>query len=109
MIDATQGTPATTSSPATPMAAKDPKQRAKLKEAAHAFEAVFLRQMISSMRSASLGSDILGSEASNQFRDMSDAKLADAMAQKGTLGVADMLMKQFMPRVAAAPDKAPPK
>jgi peptidoglycan hydrolase FlgJ len=69
--------------------------RAKLKAAAQQFEAVFLRQMISSMRSASLGDGLLDSDASNQFRDMADARTADAMAQKGALGIADMLLKQF--------------
>lgn len=79
-------------SPATPGQAQ---QADKLKGAAHAFEAVFLRQMISSMRSAGLGEDLLGNDAGNQFRDMSDAKLADSMADRGTLGIADMLLKQF--------------
>jgi flagellar protein FlgJ len=69
--------------------------RAKLKAAAQQFEAVFLRQMISSMRSASLGDGLFDSDASNQFRDMADARTADAMAQKGALGIADMLLKQF--------------
>lgn len=89
----------------TPAVAVDPakaKQLEKLKGAAQQFEAVFLRQMISSMRQASLGDDILGSEASNQFRDMGDARTAEEMAKKGTLGVAEMLLKQFTPQVAAS-------
>ncbi|MGE3746627.1 MAG: rod-binding protein [Sphingomonadaceae bacterium] len=87
-------------------AASDPakaKQLEKLKGAAQQFEAVFLRQMISSMRSASLGDDILGNEASSQFRDLADAETADQMAQRGTLGVAEMLLKQFEPRVTGMP------
>lgn len=83
------------------------KQLEKLKGAAQQFEAVFLRQMISSMRSASLGDDILGSDASNQFRDMADANTADQMAKRGTLGVADMLLRQFQPRVTGMPAAAP--
>jgi flagellar protein FlgJ len=51
--------------------------------------------MIGSMRTASLGDGLLDSSASDQFRDMSDARTADAMAEKGALGVADMLLKQF--------------
>jgi flagellar protein FlgJ len=85
MIDAvSQGAPAS---------AQD--DRAKLKAVARQFEAVFLRQMISSMRTASLGDGLLDSSASDQFRDMSDARTADAMAEKGALGIADMLLKQF--------------
>lgn len=73
---------------------------AKLRKAAQAFEAVFLRQMIGSMRSASLGDGILDSSATEQFRDMSDSKMADAMASKGVLGVADLLVKQLGARMA---------
>jgi len=97
--------------PSAPAVAIDPakaKQFEKLKGAAQAFEAVFLRQMISSMRQASLGDDILGSDASNQFRDMGDARTADEMAKRGTLGVAEMLLKQFTPQVAASAPATPP-
>src|SRR3546814_4238654 len=60
--------------------------RAGLQQAAKAFEAIFMRQMISSMRSAKLGEDLLGSSASNQFRDMADARVADGMAENGEIG-----------------------
>lgn len=96
----------------TAVTAVDPtkaKQLEKLKGAAQAFEAVFLRQMISSMRSASLGEDILGNDGSKQFRDMADSKTADEMAKKGTLGVAEMLLKQFTPQVmGTTKSSAPP-
>jgi peptidoglycan hydrolase FlgJ len=95
----------------TPAVAIDPakaKQLEKLKGAAQQFEAVFLRQMISSMRSASLGEDILGNDGSKQFRDMADSKTADEMAKRGTLGVADMLLKQFTPRVMGSPASSQP-
>ena len=61
--------------------------------AAKQFEAIFLRQMIASMRAPSLGDDLFGSDASDQFRDMSDARLADSMA--GGFGIAQLLEKQF--------------
>jgi peptidoglycan hydrolase FlgJ len=73
---------------ATPRPAK-----AELSKAAKQFEAIFLRQMIASMRSPSLGDELFGSDAANQFRDMSDARLADSMA--GKFGIAKMLEKQF--------------
>lgn len=88
--------PAATAAPA----AASP-EMAKLKKTAQAFEAVFLRQMIGSMRSASLGDGVFDSDATKQFQDMSDAKTADVMAGKGALGIADMLIKQFGARVAA--------
>lgn len=70
-------------------------QRAELKKAAQAFEAVFVRQMIGSMRSSSLGDDLFDSSATDQFREMSDARLADSMAEKGAFGIAEMLIGQF--------------
>jgi flagellar protein FlgJ len=79
-------------------ATADPKA-AKLKSAAQAFEAVFLRQMIGTMRQAGPGDGMLDSDASNQFRDMADSKLADSMSQKGVLGIAEMLVKQMTPLV----------
>lgn len=66
-----------------------------IRETAKQFEAIFLRQMIASMRSPSLGGDLFGSGASNQFRDMSDARLADSMA--GKFGIAALLEKQIAP------------
>lgn len=85
--------------PAVPSATSP--EMAKLKKAAHAFEAVFLRQMIGSMRSAGLGDGIFDSEATQQFQEMSDAKTADVMAEKGVFGIADMLVKQYGARLAA--------
>jgi peptidoglycan hydrolase FlgJ len=80
IITATAPTAASTSSPA-------------IRETAQQFEAIFLRQMIASMRSPSLGNDLFGSDASNQFRDMSDARLANSMA--GQFGIARLLEKQL--------------
>jgi flagellar protein FlgJ len=84
-------------------------EMAKLKKAAHAFEAVFIRQMIGSMRQASPGDGIFDSEATKQFQDMADAKTADSMADKGALGIADLLIKQYGARLtpAAAPGATP--
>lgn len=65
-----------------------------VKETAQRFEAIFLRQMIAAMRTPSLGNDLFGSDVSNQFRDMSDARLADTMA--GQFGIARLLEKQLV-------------
>jgi peptidoglycan hydrolase FlgJ len=70
-------------------------KREQLRAAAQAFEAVFLRQMIGSMRQAKLGEDILGGSATDTFREMSDAKLADSMAENSSFGIAELLLKQF--------------
>ena len=67
----------------------------ELRQAAQAFEAVFIRQLIGSMRNARLADDMFGSQATEQFRDMADSRLADSMAQQGTFGIAELLTAQF--------------
>ena len=85
--------PLSSASPAGAPAA-DP-QRERLRAAAEAFEAVFLRQLIGSMRQARLADDMFGSNATEQFRDMGDARLADDMARQGSFGIAELLLAQF--------------
>ena len=75
--------------------------KAALEKAAQQFEAIFLRQMMGAMRSASLAEGISDSSATDQFRDMADARTADSMANRGTLGIAEMLMRQFGAKVGA--------
>jgi flagellar protein FlgJ len=67
---------------------------------------VFLRLMISSMRQASLGDGIFDSDATKQFQDMADSKAADAMAQHGVLGIAQMLEKQLAQSAGAVAQAA---
>lgn len=74
--------------------------KAKLKTAAQQFEAVFLRQMIGSMRQAGLGDGMFDSQATQQFQDMADSKTADAMSQKGVLHLAYVIEKQLGATVA---------
>ncbi len=76
-----------------PVPATAPTPSTAVKETAQKFEAIFLRQMIAAMRSPSLGDDLFGSDASNQFRDMSDARLAESMA--GRFSIAGLLEKQL--------------
>jgi peptidoglycan hydrolase FlgJ len=97
--------PVASAAAAAPVAGNDA-DTAKLKAAAKQFEAVFLRQLIGSMRSASLGDGIFDSSETEQFRDMMDAKTAETMAGKGVLGVADLLVKQYGARVNPAAAKA---
>ena len=90
-------TPATGGSSQTPAPGGEAnaQRRQELRQAAQAFEAVFVRQLLGSMRSAKLADDMFGSQATDQFRDMADARLADTMSQRGTFGIADMLVAQF--------------
>lgn len=76
-----------------------------LRKAAEAFEAVMLRQMMASMRQAKLGKDVFGSSATDNFREMSDAKLADNMAGLRQFGIADMVERQLT-QTSASPARA---
>jgi flagellar protein FlgJ len=94
-----------TSSVASPSAAAvaDPaaaREQAKLQKVAKGFEAVFVRQLIGSMRSAGFDDDLTGSSAVEQFQEMSDAKTADNMAEHGGLGIAEMLLNRLAPKGA---------
>ena len=73
-----------------------------LRKAAESFEAVILRQLLSSMRQAKLGDDIFGSSATDTFRDLADAKPADSIASMRQFGIADMVEAQFRARVGGA-------
>ena len=70
-----------------------------LRKAAEAFEAVILRQLMASMRQAKLGDDIFGSSATDNFREMADAKTADSIAAMRQFGIADMVERQFRGRL----------
>jgi flagellar protein FlgJ len=70
-------------------------ERAALAKAAQAFEAIFTRQLLGSMRQAGLGEDIAGSSAVDQFRELADARMADGLAQQGGLGIAGLILQQL--------------
>ncbi len=75
-------------SPATPF---DP----KLRKAAQGFEAVFLREIIGSMRKGKLADEMFGSSATDNFREMADARTAESMAKLGQFGIAAMVERQL--------------
>ncbi len=73
-----------------------------LRKAAEQFEAVILRQLMASMRQAKLGDDMLGSSATDNFREMADARTADSIAAMRQFGIADMVERQFRGRLGGA-------
>jgi flagellar protein FlgJ len=72
--------------------AYDPKA---IREAAKQFESLFTRMMLKSMRDASLGDPIFGSDQENFYRDMGDDQLAGELSKGHGLGLADMLVQQL--------------
>lgn len=71
------------------------KRKAEIQSMAADFEAIFVRQMLTTMRSSSLGEGLFDGEGLEQFRDMQDAKLAESMAQRGVFGVAELLTRHM--------------
>jgi flagellar protein FlgJ len=84
-------------------AAKDP--QAQLKEAAKQFEAVFLGQMLKSMRDAGFKSDLTDNRQIQFYQSLLDQQLSQNMAGKGT-GIADMLVRQLSHNKASTPQPA---
>jgi len=66
-----------------------------LKQVASQFEALFMHMMLKSMREASFGDELFGSEQSNFYRDMYDQQLSMTLAKKHGLGLADVLVRQL--------------
>lgn len=87
--------PAASSINAAKPPAKAGQANAEVKAMAADFEAIFVRQMLSTMRTSSLGEGLFDSQATEEFRDMQDAQLAKNMAQKGVFGVAELLTRHL--------------
>ena len=69
------------------------KQSQEVQEMAASFEAIFIRNMLASMRTASLGEGLFDGQGMKEFRNQQDAMLADKMAQQGVFGVAELLAR----------------
>ncbi|GMM93535.1 rod-binding protein [Qipengyuania sp. MTN3-11] len=70
--------------------------REELRQAAQQFEAILLRQMLSSARSTDFGgNDLFGGEGEETFREMRDSRFAEITAQSGQLGFATAIEAQL--------------
>jgi flagellar protein FlgJ len=72
--------------------ANDP---ATLREVARQFESIFTKMMLDSMRSASFGDPMFGSDQVDMYQDMADDQLAVQLSQGRGIGLADMLIRQL--------------
>ena len=70
-------------------------KQAAIESMAADFEAIFVRQMLTTMRNSSLGEGLFDGQGMEQFRDMQDAKIAESMAQKGVFGIAQLLTRHL--------------
>lgn len=76
-----------------------------LREVARQFESIFTKMMLDSMRSASFGDPMFGSDQVDMYQGMMDDQLAVQLSQGKGLGLADMLIRQLShgaPGAAAA-------
>ena len=68
----------------------------KLKEACQGFEAIFVHQMLKTMRQATMdGGLIKKSNAEKIFTDMLDQEMAEIQSKTSRNGIADMLFEQL--------------
>lgn len=87
------GTPAAKTGTASP-AASTP--QGELRQAAQAFEAIFLRQLLSSARAADFGGDeLFGGPGIEQFEAMRDEHFADVASAQGVFGLAEAIERQL--------------
>jgi peptidoglycan hydrolase FlgJ len=72
--------------------ANDP---ATLREVARQFESIFTKMMLDSMRSASFGDPLFGSDQTDMYQDMMDDQMAVQLSSGRGIGLADMLIRQL--------------
>jgi flagellar protein FlgJ len=85
-------------------AARDPKVAAK--EAAKQFEALFMQELMKSMRAAQVGTALFDNDASRMGTEMLDAQMATSFAGRPG-GLSDMLAKQLERQMGLQPGPIP--
>lgn len=84
--------------------ASDP---ATLREVARQFESIFTKMMLESMRSASFGDPLFGSDQADMYQDMMDDQMAVQLSSGRGIGLADMLIRQLSQGGQGAAASAP--
>lgn len=68
----------------------------RLRESANEFEAIFIQQMLKTMRKATFESDLLPkSEGEKVFQSLLDEQYAQISAKSGSLGLGEMIYQQL--------------
>jgi len=79
-------------------ATNDPDSKEALEQAAAHFESIFIGMMLKSMRKANAAfeqDNPMNTNTTKFFRDMYDQQLATNMATEGSMGLADIIVKQL--------------
>lgn len=66
-----------------------------IKAVAKQMEGLFVQMMLKSMRSASFKDGLFNSQQTEMFTSMYDQQIAQNIAERGNMGVADMMVKQL--------------
>jgi len=77
-------------------------EREQLAEVASQFEAIFVRQMLAEARKTNFGSDLFDSQGVDTFRTMMDERVADIIAENGTLGFGKSIVDQLAQHLGPA-------
>lgn len=85
-------------------AVRDPKAAAK--EAAKQFEAIFMQELMKSMRAASIGSGLLDNETSKLGTEMLDAQFAVSFSGRPG-GLSELIARQLERQMGVRPEPAP--
>jgi flagellar protein FlgJ len=75
------------------VAKEDPQQG--LKAAAKQMEGLFVQMMLKSMRDASFKDGLFNTQQSDMFTSMYDQQISQSIAERGSLGLGDVLVKQM--------------
>jgi len=76
---------------------KDISNDLKLREAANDFEAIFVKQMLETMRKTSIETNLIPkSEGEKVFQSMLDEHYSKIMATSGSLGLGEMIYQQLI-------------
>lgn len=95
-------------SPTTSTPALSP-ERAKLRQAAQGFEAIFVRQMLAAARTTTFGNDMFKEQGNETFTQMRDEQFADIAAKSGAFGLAKQLEIQLARTLPGTPASTPAK
>ena len=78
-----------------------------INEVASQFEALFVQQMMKSMREAVPKSDLMNSDHLDTYQAMADQQMAVNLSEQGGIGIARMLVEQMQTRGYVAESKNP--
>jgi flagellar protein FlgJ len=79
-----------------------------LEEVASQFEALFLQQMMKSMRDAVPKGDLMNSDHMETFQSMADQQMSLSLSREGGIGLARMLVEQLQTRGLVSEDRSNP-